>query len=88
MDYNRERKELFSILNVKLTRNWSASIYNRQDLTDGGGSLEHGGSLTYEDDCSIFSFQIRQDDSSDPEYEGDFEITFNFFLKTLGGAGN
>lgn len=88
LDYNRERKELFSVLNVKLTRNWSASIYNRQDLTDGGGSLEHGGSLTYEDDCSIFSFQIRQDDSSDPEYEGDFEITFNFFLKTLGGAGN
>lgn len=88
LDYGRERKELYLSLNAMLTRDWSLSIYNRQDLTDNGGSLEHGGMLTYEDECSRFSFVIRQDNSSDPDYEGDFEISFTFYLKTLGGAAS
>ena len=25
---------------------------------------------------------------SDPDYEGDFEISFTFYLKTLGGAAS
>jgi len=87
LDYGRERKELYASISAQLTRDWSLSIFNRQDLTKNGGSLEHGGTLTYEDECSRFQFIMRKDNSNDPNYEGDFELSFAFYLKTLGGAG-
>ena len=83
-----ERKELYTSLTAKLTRDWSVSIYNRQDLTKQGGSLEHGGSLIYEDECFAMYINANKDNSSDPEYEGDFSFTVNFVLKTLGAAGS
>ncbi len=88
LDYQQDRKELYTSLSAKLTKDWSISLYNRQDLTDNGGSLEHGGSLDYEDECTKLMFIIRKDNSSDPNYEGDFEMSLSFFLKTLGGVGS
>lgn len=85
--YGYERQELYTSLSTMLTKNWSLSIYNRQNLADNGGSLEHGGFLTYEDECTKLIFNIEKDNSSDPNYEGDFEFGVNFFLKTLGGTG-
>ena len=83
-----ERKELYTALEAKLTKDWSVQIYNRQDLTKQGGSLEHGGSLIYEDECFAMYLNANKDDSSDPEYEGDVTFTVNFVLKTLGAAGS
>ena len=83
---NSERKELYTALRSKLTKDWSISIFNRQDLTDGGGSLEYGGDLIYEDECSMFVLYMRKDNSSDPDYDGDYEFGANFLLKTLGGT--
>lgn len=85
--HDSTRKELYTALNAALTKDWSVSIYNRQDLTSGGGSLEHGGSLIYEDECLKLVFYVRRDDSNDPDYEGDFKFGANFLLKTLGGSG-
>ena len=81
------RKELYTSLNAELTKDWSVSLYNRQDLTDNGGSLEHGGSLIYEDECLKLIMYLRKDNSSDPDYEGDFKFGATFLLKTLGGTG-
>lgn len=81
------RKEIYTSLNAMLTQYWSIHVYNRQDLTDRGGSLEHGGNLTYEDECFKLITYLRKDNSSDPDYRGDFEIGATFFLKTLGGTG-
>ncbi len=86
LDYAEERKELYTSLHAKLTQNWSLDLYNRQDLTNQGGSLEHGGSLNYEDECTKLMLIISKDNSNDPDYKGDFEISFSFFLKTLGGT--
>lgn len=83
---NSERKELYTALRSKLTKDWSISIYNRQDLTDGGDSLEYGGDLIYEDECTALIIYMRKDNSSDPDYEGDYEVGVNFLLKTLGGT--
>ncbi len=83
-----ERKELYTALTAKLTRDWSVRIYNRQDLTKQGGSLEHGGSLIYEDECFAMFLNANRDDSDDPDYEGDISFTVNFVLKTLGAAGS
>lgn len=84
---NSGRKELYTAINAMLTKNWSVNIYNRQDLTNGGHSLEHGGNLIYEDECLKLITYLRKDNSSDPAYEGDFEYGATFFLKTLGGTG-
>ena len=83
-----ERKELYTALGAKLTRDWSISIYNRQDLTNGGNSLEHGGTLTYEDECIKIVGDLHRYDSYDPEDENDFEFTISLYLKTLGGVGS
>ncbi len=83
---NSERKELYTALRSKLTKDWSIRVYNRQDLTDGGDSLEYGGDLIYEDECTQLLFYMQKDNSSDPEYDGDFEFGVNFLLKTLGGT--
>ena len=85
--YGYERQELYTSLRAMLTKNWSLSVYNRQDLTDNSGSLEHGGFLTYEDECTQLVFNVEKDNSSDPNYEGDFEFGVTFYLKTLGGTG-
>lgn len=83
-----ERKELYTALAARLTRDWSISVYNRQDLTKGGGSLEHGGALTYEDECLKVIGNIHRYDSTDPEDENDYEFTVSLYLKTLGGVGS
>lgn len=82
-----ERKELYMSLNMALTQNWSLSLYNRQDLTKHGGSLEHGGSLIYEDECLTLSTNVKKDNSNDPQYRGGYEFSIDFYLKTLGGVG-
>ena len=84
-----ERKEVYTSLNSRLSRDWNISIYNRQDLMDKGGSIEHGGTLTYENECTKFFFIARKYNSEDEEYDDDnYELSFTFFLKTLGGAGS
>lgn len=85
--YN-ERKELYTSLKMKLTQDWSVSIYNRQDLANMDRSLEHGGSIIYEDECLKFIFDIRRYNYTDPDYNGDFEFTATALLKTLGTIGS
>ncbi len=85
---NDARKELYLSLNSKLTRDWSAGIYDRIDLTDHGGSLEHGGHLTYEDECLRLSFAVKKYNYDDPTLDNDYEIGVTFFFKTLGGLGS
>ena len=75
-------------LNSKLTKDWSVSVYDRIDLTDNGGSLEHGGQLIYEDECLKLITDIHRYHSNDPEYEGNYEFSVSFLLKTLGGFGS
>ena len=82
-----ERKELYTSLQAMLTKNWSVSLYNRQNLARNSGSLEMGAFLSYEDECTKVIFNIEKDNSNDPNYEGDFTFGATFFLKTLGGIG-
>ncbi|HCU59146.1 MAG TPA: hypothetical protein DIC64_04105 [Alphaproteobacteria bacterium] len=83
-----ERKELYTAVSAALTRDWSINVYNRQDLSHGGGSLEHGGNLIYEDECFMFVTNVKKYNSSDPDLDDSYEFTFSFYLKTLGGLGS
>ena len=83
----RERRELYNSISSALTRDWTISVYNRQDLTKGGGSLEHGGSLIYEDECLKFIIKASKSTTSDPDLDNGYSFGFTFYLKTLGGFG-
>lgn len=85
---NKERKELYISVTAKLTKDWSLTIYNRQDLAPKGGSIEHGGEIIYEDECFKLITDIHRYHSNDPEYEGNYEFSVSFLLKTLGGFGS
>ena len=84
----RERTELYTSLAAKLTRDWGLTIYNRQDLAAKGGSIEHGAEIIYEDECLKLITDIHRYHSNDPEYEGNYEFSVSFLLKTLGGFGS
>lgn len=85
---NYRRKEIYTNLKAKLTRNWSADIFVRQDL-ENDELISKGGNIIYEDECAKFALSAEKKYSNDPEDEDDgseFEFFFTFFLKTLGGT--
>lgn len=85
---NYRRKEIYTSIGTKLTRNWSADIFVRQDL-ENDELISKGGSIIYEDECAKFALSAEKNYSNDPEDEDDgseFEFFFTFFLKTLGGT--
>lgn len=86
----KERKELYLTVKSQLTRDWSVGLYNRIDLTDDGGSLEHGGYLTYEDECLKLSFTAEKENYqyNDPNVDDGYEFGLTFYFKTLGGFGS
>lgn len=83
-----ERKELYISVGSKLTQDWSVSVYDRIDLTDNGGSLEHGGQLMYEDECLKLAFLAKRYNYDSPSMDDDYEFSVTFFFKTLGGMGS
>ena len=85
---SKERKELYLSLSSKLTKNWNVGVFDRIDLTEGGGSLEYGGYLTYDDECFRLSFDAKKSNYDNPTMDDDYEFGFTFFFKTLGGIGS
>lgn len=87
-DY-KERKELYTSLNAKISKNWGFEVYNRQNLSKKDKrSLEHGGKLKYEDECFKLIFNTHKYNSTDPDYDDGYEFSVTFLLKTLGSLGS
>lgn len=84
-----ERKELYTAVRANLTQFWSVKLYNLQDMTPHSrGSLEHGGSVIYEDECFKVDTTVRKYNSSNPDLDNDYEFGITFFLKTIGSVGS
>lgn len=84
-----QRKELYTSLSSEISENWSVSVYNLQDLTPNSlGSLEHGGSIIYEDECFKWETTIKKYNTRNPNLDNDYEIGMTFFLKTIGSFGS
>lgn len=84
-----ERHELYTSLTARLTRDWSVQVYNRQDLSGKSDySLEHGGSLIYEDECMMLKGNVQRYNSNNPDVENNYEFSVSFLLKTIGGLGS
>ena len=82
------RKEVYFGVRSKVTKNWSISAYDRIDLTNDGGQLGHGGSLTYEDECLKLAFDAKKYNYKNTTLDDDYEFGVTFFFKTLGGFGS
>lgn len=88
-DRYSERKELYTSVRASLTQYWSLRIYNLQDMTPHSrGSLEHGGSIIYEDECFKIDTTVKKYNSSNPDLDNDYEFGITFFLKTIGSVGS
>lgn len=88
-DRYSQRKELYTSVKAKLTQFWSVRVYNLQDMTPKSrGSLEHGGSVIYEDECFKVDTTVKKYNSSNPDLDNDYEFGITFFLKTIGSVGS
>lgn len=88
-DSYSERKEMYMSVKADLSQYWSMSVYNLRDLSSHNKrSLEHGGSLIYEDECTKWVTMVKKYNSSNPNLDNDYEYTFTFYLKTVGGFGS
>lgn len=88
-DLYSERKELYTSLATQISQNWTASIYNLRDLTARSkGNLEHGGTVSYEDECFKWDTVFKKYNSSNPDLKNDYEVGMTFYLKTLGSFGS
>lgn len=88
-DTYSERKEIYLSLKANLSQYWSFSVYNLRDLNPKHKrSLEHGGSVIYEDECTKWVTMVKKYNSSNPNLDNGYEYTFTFYLKTIGSFGS
>ena len=88
-DLYSERQELYLSLSSAISQYWTVSVYNLQDLSSQDKkSLEHGGSVIYEDECTKWISSVKKYNSSDPDLSNGYEFTMTFYLKTIGGFGS
>ncbi len=89
IDRYSERKELYTSLSSEITESWKVSIYNLEDLTKRRrGRLEHGGTVTYDDECFTWNLIFKKYNTSNPNLDNDYEFGMTFYLKTVGGFGS
>lgn len=84
-----ERKEILTSVSSDITEHWSASIYNLNDLTKNNhGRLQHGGRVTYDDECFTWDLSFKKYNTNNPNLENDYEFGLTFYLKTIGSFGS
>lgn len=84
--YYKKREEILVYGTSKLSKKWSGSAYYRYDLTDGGGPLENGFTVRYDNECLAVLFELQKSYAEDRDYKGDTSVMVKFILKTLGGS--
>lgn len=79
-----EREEIRLSMTSQFHENWKLAISTRRDLTAQGGTLSTGASLTYEDECFIFSTVAQRSFTRDAELEPSDSLVFRLTFKHLG----
>ncbi len=82
-DYDT-REEITYTLTSHLTRYWMAKFYQRVNLSDGGGVLETGGSLRYEDECFAIETGLEKEYTRDRDYENGLTFKLGLEFKPFG----
>ena len=78
------REEVTARARVQLTQFWSVAARTRWDLSDDGGPLEHGASLTYQDECILVTSDLSRRFTSDRDVDASTEFFVRVVFKLLG----
>ena len=81
--YN-DRKEIDYTLTSHLTRYWMIKFNQRRNLSRGGGLLETGGYLRYEDECFALESGLKKEYTSDRDYENGVTFKIGVEFKPFG----
>ncbi|MEM9705015.1 MAG: LPS assembly protein LptD [Pseudomonadota bacterium] len=79
----QQREELLGRVGFRMTKNWRTRFDWRQDLTEGGGTINQTFSLTYTDECSSFALLYRRDLTQDIGLEPNNAFLVQFTLRSL-----
>jgi len=82
----QDRQELDFAINAQLTRMWRARIRGIRDL-EANSQRSIGLTLSYEDECLLFSVGYRRRNFDDRDLEASDAIFFRVTFKTIGGFG-
>lgn len=82
------REELVTSLSSQLTRHWRANALTLIDLADDNDLRSFRTSLTYEDECLVFSVEYLNTRFRDRELQPSDSIYFRINFKTLGEVGS
>ena len=77
------REEINLALRLKLGPEWSFDAFHRRDLAE-NDSINIGGGLTYQNECFLFSLQVRKDFTRDRDLKPDTSINFVIKFRNLG----
>ncbi|MGN6670519.1 MAG: LPS-assembly protein LptD, partial [Candidatus Nucleicultricaceae bacterium] len=80
----RKTEQLGLLLNTQINENWSGNLNSIRELGSGGGSLSHGVSVTYSDECFIFSASISKNFYRDRDLKPGTTIFFRLVFKNIG----
>lgn len=81
-----DREEVYADLSSQITDYWSIGLSTRRDLTEGGGPLEHGLRITYEDECFRLAAKFRRDFTSSIDVEEETIFSIQVVFKSLGNV--
>lgn len=79
------REELTFWAKSQITRYWTIGYNQRIDLSKGGGLLEVGGYVRYEDECFAIETGVRKDYTYDRDYKGGISFRLGVEFKPFGG---
>lgn len=80
----RKTEQLGLLINTQINENWSGNLNSIRELGSGGGSLSHGVSLTYSDECFIFSASLSKNFYRDRDLKPGTTIFFRLVFKNIG----
>lgn len=79
-----DREEIAFGLSSAISRNWSASVYGRHDLEQGGLMLANGVSVVYDDECFTLAASYLNTRTRDRDTEAGQSMIVRLIFKTLG----
>ena len=77
------REEINLSTRLELGPEWSFDAFHRRDLAE-NSSINIGAGLTYQNECFLFSTQVRRDFTRDRDLEPDTSINFIIKFRNLG----
>lgn len=81
------REEVSANATARITENWSVSARTSYNLSKNGGPLQHGGSVTYQDECLLLTVDMARNFTADREFKASTEVFVRVVFKNLGEIG-